>query len=71
MTKRMCPECGAKIDDENALIIKQKFAQIIMGKMDEKGRVTYDDDDIGYCIGNDLEPDGKPEIVGCEKCAGR
>ncbi len=65
---KKCPKCGAVIDDENELIVEQKYSTTIMGKMDAKGRVTYSDDfepsslDLGNC------EDGAPVILGCEKC---
>jgi hypothetical protein len=68
MTRKKCPKCGAKIDDENVLIIEQKYVTTIVGKMDAKGRVEYPDDVDLSSIDLDNCEDGEPKILGCEKC---
>jgi hypothetical protein len=70
MKIKKCPKCGATINDENTLIARQRFSRVIYGKMDEKGRLTFWDIDASD-VGHNLEAEGEPEVVGCEKCAGR
>jgi hypothetical protein len=72
-----CPKCGAKIDDEddgNQLCIRQKFSTTVMGTMDGAGHQELDMEagytDLFEWMDGMLSEDGKPEILGCEKCRG-
>jgi hypothetical protein len=71
MTVKKCPKCKAKIDDENELIVEQKYSTVMLGKMDAEGRVMYPDDVDLSSIDLDNCEDGEPKIIACEKCAGR
>lgn len=69
---KKCPKCGAKIDGENDLLVQQKFTTLIMGKMDNAGRQELDMEagytDLYEWMDGMLSDDGRPEILGCEKC---
>jgi hypothetical protein len=67
---KKCPKCGVKVDDENELIVEQKWVTAVLGKMDNSGNPTFDDYDMDSMADN-LEAEGDLFIHGCEKCVNK